>query len=114
MTLHPVPWAVAACAAACLVAGSALAQTPVQQPPTAPNMPSQRTTPPEKVTPKGGETTGSTTLSDRLQASDGVIKPPAGMDSGIVTQGPVPNPGTTPMIPPAGTPGSARPNADPR
>jgi hypothetical protein len=44
-------------------------------------------------------------LSDRLDRSQGVIKPPQGVDSGM--QVPAPDPGSqrTPVIPPPGTPG---------
>jgi len=35
----------------------------------------------------------------------GVIRPPAGVDPGIQAPAPVPAPGTTPVIPPPGTPG---------
>jgi hypothetical protein len=49
-----------------------------------------------------GETTGSTDLGDRLARSKGIICPPAGVDPGI-TAPPVGG-GTTPVIPPPGTP----------
>lgn len=91
----------------------ASAQTPVQPQPRDPNMPSPQNTVPEKIEPSPGGATGSTgTLSERLERTDGVIRPPANIDPGIVR--PAPDTGTTPVIPPAGTPGSARPNADPR
>ncbi|WP_299563269.1 hypothetical protein [Enterovirga sp.] len=75
-------------------------------------MPAPHNTVPEKMEPQAGDTTGSTgTLSDRLEKSDGVIKPPVTGSGMVLTPT---NPGTTPVIPPAGTPGSARPNADPK
>ena len=50
--------------------------------------------------------TGSTgTLSDKLSRSEGVIKPRRDVDPEIEVPAPVPNPGTTPVIPPPGTPG---------
>jgi hypothetical protein len=49
------------------------------------------------------ETTGSSTLSDRLSQSKGVICPPAGIDPGISV--PPSGGGRTPVIPPPGTPG---------
>jgi hypothetical protein len=49
------------------------------------------------------ETTGSSTLSDRLSQSKGVICPPAGIDRGIAV--PPSGGGRTPVIPPPGTPG---------
>lgn len=53
---------------------------------------------PEKVRPES-DTTGST-LSDKLQKSDGVIKPPSGIDPEIKTIPPDPSPNSTPVIPP--------------
>jgi hypothetical protein len=85
------------------LAGAPLAQTTItpKEQPRDPNMPSQQNTIPEKM-----DSTGSTgTLSDRLQKSDGVIKPPSGIDPDITVRAPVPNPGTTPVIPPPGGPG---------
>jgi hypothetical protein len=49
------------------------------------------------------ETTGSSTLSDRLSQSKGVICPPAGIDPGISVA--PSGGGRTPVIPPPGTPG---------
>ena len=98
-------------AAVLAFAGGAAAQTPVQPQPRDPNMPAPQNTPPERIEPApGGSAPG--TLSDRLERSDGVIRPPPSADTGMVR--PAPETGTTPVIPPAGTPGSARPNADPK
>jgi hypothetical protein len=44
-------------------------------------------------------------LSEQLDRNKGVITPPATGDTGIYTEAPNPNPGTTPVIPPPGTPG---------
>jgi hypothetical protein len=44
-------------------------------------------------------------LSDKLDKSGGVIKPAEGVDPKIVQPAPVPNPNSTPVIPPAGTTG---------
>ena len=54
-----------------------------------------------------GEKDGNKTLSDKLNASGGVIKPPPGIDPdpGISKPAPVPEPNSTPVIPPPGTPG---------
>ena len=49
------------------------------------------------------ETTGSSTLSDQLSQSKGVICPPAGIDPGISV--PPSGGGRTPVIPPPGPPG---------
>lgn len=45
------------------------------------------------------------TLSEQLNRSDGVIKPPHGIDPQIETPAPEPNPQTTPVIPPPDSPG---------
>lgn len=95
--------------------GAASAQTPVQQQPRDPNMPAVQNTLPEKIEGRKVDSTGSVgTLSDRLEVSDGVIKPPANIAPDMTVRPPVADPGTTIVIPPAGTPGSSRPNADPR
>jgi hypothetical protein len=52
-----------------------------------------------------GEKDGTETLSDKLNASGGVIKPPRDVDPGISITAPVPEPNSTPVIPPPGTPG---------
>jgi hypothetical protein len=44
-------------------------------------------------------------LSDKLDASGGVIKTPPGVDPEIVKPAPVPEPNSTPVIPPPGMPG---------
>jgi hypothetical protein len=44
-------------------------------------------------------------LRRRLDKSDGVIRPPESIDPDIHAPAPQPNPGTTPVIPPPGTPG---------
>ena len=90
---------------------AALAQNPgvLQQQP--PNMPPLQQMPAEKVEPdsnlsgtKEPSETGSTnTLSDKLERSDGVIRPPENDSPDIVI--PAPDPGTTPVIRPPGSPG---------
>ncbi len=51
-------------------------------------------------------TSGETpSLTDKLQESHGVIRPPANIDPQIRVPAPMPDPGTTPVIPPPGTPG---------
>jgi hypothetical protein len=86
------------------VGGAALAQTPIR-PPQPPNMPSPQSTIPEKIKPVDPSTTGSTSdnLSKKLEATDGVIKPPDNTAPGMVL--PAPDPGTTRVIPPPGSPG---------
>ncbi len=72
-----------------------------------PNMPDPKNVPAEKVAPQDPNATGTTTegagnLSKRLEQTDGVLKPPANTDPGIVTRAPVPDPNTTPVIRPQG------------
>ena len=72
-----------------------------------PGNPAGNQTIPEKM-PKGenGTTTDQgESLSDKLDASGGVIKPPHGVDPGISKTAPVPDPNSTPVLPPPGTPG---------
>jgi hypothetical protein len=98
-------------------AGLATAQTAVQ--PRAPNMPAPQNTIPEKIEPQSQDpsTTGSTgssgTLSDKLEASDGVIRPPSNIAPDMTVPAPDPNPGTTRVIPPPGSPGG-NPNIEPK
>lgn len=88
------------------LATGALAQSiaptnPVQPQPRDPNMPSQQNTLPEKIDQSG--TTGS--LSEKLEKSEGVIRPNMNVDPGMTVRAPVPEPGTTPIIRPPGSPG---------
>jgi hypothetical protein len=81
------------------------AQTPSLQQ-QAPNMPPLDRMPAEKVAPNEPSATGSTgTLSDKLEATEGVIRPPTTATPDMTVPAPVPNPGTTPVIPPPGSPG---------
>lgn len=91
---------------------TALAQNPEVLNQQAPNMPPLQQMPAEKVAPNGVQpqdppSTGSTgnSLSDKLQQSDGVIRPPATATPDMRVPAPVPDPGTTPVIPPPGSPG---------
>ena len=101
------------------LAAEALAQGSSQstQPPTLPT-PQNNATIPEKIAPEEPSSTGSTagsgaTLSEKLERSDGVIRPPEGISPDMSTRAPVPNPGTTPVIRPPGSPGG-NPTLDPR
>ena len=92
---------------------AAFAQNPevLQQRP--PNMPAPNQMPAEKIEPgidggvsKDPSETGSTnTLSDRLERSDGVIRPPETATPDITVRPPVPDPNSTPVIRPPGSPG---------
>lgn len=91
----------------------AFGQTPLPQQ-QAPNMPLPKDVPAEKMAPEEPSSTGSTgTLSDKLEKSDGVIRPPRTGTPDMTVPAPVPDPGTTPVIPPPGSPGG-NPNVDPR
>jgi hypothetical protein len=91
----------------------------VAQPPPAPATPPQATAPPAPqraancaptersngtVVPEGS-TIGQARepLGDKLAKSDGVLCPPAGIDPEM--RAPAPDTGTTPVIPPPGSPG---------
>lgn len=83
----------------------AQSQAPIL-PPQAPNMPAPHQMPAEKIEPSDPSQTGSTgTLSDKLEKSDGVIKPPPTATPDMTVPAPVPDPGTTRVIPPPGSPG---------
>jgi hypothetical protein len=72
-------------------------------------MPAPRNTIPEKIEPQDPSTTGSTgsnkPLSEKLNETEGVIRPPENNTPDMRVPAPVPNPGTTPVIPPPGSPG---------
>jgi hypothetical protein len=94
-------------AAGGLIVSLALAQSPVQ--PRDRTIPDPNDTVPEKVRPGEPDTTGSLsspeTLSDKLNRSEGVIKPLRDLDPEMDVPAPVPNPGTTLVLPPPGSPG---------
>ena len=91
-----------------MMGAAAIAQTPIR-PPQAPNMPPTDQVIPEKMKPEEPSVTGTvgpgSTLSEKLEATEGVIRPPSNLDPAITAPAPVPNPGTTPIIPPPGSPG---------
>jgi len=62
---------------------------------------------PKPILPPGDST------SERLKNADGVVKPPENVDPQIKTIPPKPEPNSTPVIPPPGTPQN-RPDLDPR
>jgi hypothetical protein len=92
---------------------AALAQNPGVLNQQAPNMPAPSQMPAEKIEPdsnlsgtNGPSATGSTnTLSEKLQRTDGVIRPPETATPDITVPAPVPDPGTTPVIRPPGSVG---------
>lgn len=83
----------AACGAVLLVSSMSEAQSPKQ--PQADSTPVPQATPPAP----------DESLSKRLSRTEGVIKPPEGVDPEIRVPAPVPEPNTTPVIPPPGSPG---------
>ena len=94
-----------AAAAFGLMAGAALAQNPdapLKGRDSDPVLPPQNQTPPERVRPQADAPPADATLSDKLQKSDGVIKPPANTAPGMVVTPPDPNPGSMPVIKPDG------------
>ena len=88
----------AALALSGLLVTGALAQTQ----PRDPNMPDPKNVPAEKMAPDPGTTgsTGSGTLSDRLERTEGVIRPPATGDTEAVV--PPPRVPDMPVITPPG------------
>jgi hypothetical protein len=90
--------------AAIALSGLLVTGVAAQMQPRDPNMPDPKNVPAEKVGPDIG-TTGSTgsgeTLSDRLERSEGVIKPPAIGDTEAVV--PPPSVPDMPVIRPPGT-----------
>lgn len=74
-----------------------------QTQPRDPNMPDPKNVPAEKMAPDPGTTgsTGSGTLSDRLNRTEGVIRPPATGDTEAVV--PPPQVPDMPVIKPPGT-----------
>ena len=64
-----------------------------------------QTNPQQGTLTPNGTTTGQNPepLSDKLAKSDGVLCPPGGVDTEMHV--PTPNAGTTPVIPPPGSPG---------
>ena len=56
--------------------------------------------------PGSSEPAPGESLSNQLNRNEGVIQPPRDIDPGIDVPAPNPNPGTTPVIPPPGSPGN--------
>jgi hypothetical protein len=90
--------------AAVALSGVMAASASAQIQPRDPNMPDPQTTIPDKLAPQEPGSTGSTggNLSDRLERTEGVIRPPATGDGEAVIPTP-PAAGAMPVIPPPGT-----------
>lgn len=89
-----------------LAAAPALSQSPPKQPSA--DMPAQTGCAPNNSTAAPGASAESTgqagkLLGDKLAQSGGVLCPPSGVDPQM--RAPAPDVGTTPVIPPPGTPG---------
>ena len=72
----------------------------------------------ESTGPQDPRSTGSVgrsnaPLSDKLESTGGVIRPPANIAPDMAVRPPVPDPGTTLVIPAPGTPGGD-PTVDPK
>jgi hypothetical protein len=101
-----VAFAVAGRTAAGLDAPAFAQNAPATQPPTLPTQPGSPQTVPEKIDPplrKSDDPATGTTLSDQLNSSKGVIRPPANVDPEMRV--PAPDVGRMPVIPPPGSPG---------
>ena len=61
--------------------------------------------PPGADEPNQAPSASGENLSEQLDRNKGVITPPPTGDADIYTDAPNPNPGTTPVIPPPGSPG---------
>jgi hypothetical protein len=90
-------------AAGAVVAAASLGFAQSQVPPPPARAPLEIPECQRGAVPTLGETTGSSSLSNQLSQSKGIICPPAGVDPGIAA--PPVGGGRTPVIPPPGTPG---------
>lgn len=93
-----------------LMSSAALAQSPeapLKGRDSDPALPPPNQTIPDKIRPETGEKSDSTgsTLSDRLEKSDGVIKPPADISPDMNVAPPVQQPNSMPVIKPGQLPG---------
>jgi len=95
----------AAMLAALSTAASAQAGVPdlKTQAPEGAKPPAESTVPP--TDPSTGDNRPEVPLTEKLKEGEGVLEPPRGMDPEIHKEAPVPNPGTTPVLPPPGEPG---------
>lgn len=102
------------------LAGVALIGTALAQNNSEPQQPSpaepkktipEKIAPPEKSVPERKSPGGNANepLGDRLNRTDGVVRPPENIDPKVQVPAPVPDPGTTRVIPPPGSPGNPSP-----
>jgi hypothetical protein len=75
-----------------------------QGPPQTSETLKSETTGPQDPRSTGSVGRSNAPLSEKLNRTDGVIRPPANIAPDMTVRPPVPNPGTTLVIPPLGTP----------
>lgn len=93
-----------ASAAVAALAGSLERAAAQGQPHTSETLRTESTGPqdPRSTSSVGGS---SAPLSEKLESTGGVIRPPSDIAPSMAVRPPVPDPGTTPVIPPPGAPG---------
>ncbi|GEO16973.1 hypothetical protein [Microvirga aerophila] len=103
MRLSPRELLIVGVAMASLVIGLSSKAQAQGQPQTSETLKSESTGPqdPRSTGPVGRS---KEPLSDKLDRTDGVIRPPADIAPEMSVRPPVPNPGTTRVIPPPGSP----------
>ncbi len=87
-----------------LAAGPLAAQTAPGAPGSDKVIP-EKESPPLNQTQPDSDVKSGRSLSQKLDSSGGVIEPPSGVDPDISKPAPDPNPNSTPVIKPPGTPG---------
>jgi hypothetical protein len=104
MGLSPREFLIVAVAMAGLVAGSGSKAQAQGQPQTSETLKTESTGPQD---PRSTGSVGHSKepLSDKLESTGGVIRPPTDIAPDMAVRPPVPEPGTTPVIPPPGSPG---------
>jgi hypothetical protein len=98
---HTIPTAAFALVALGVSASTAAAQG---QPQTSETLRTESTGPQDPRS-TGSVGDSSAPLSDKLESTGGVIRPPTDIAPDMAVRPPVPEPGTTPVIPPPGSPG---------
>jgi hypothetical protein len=91
-----------------VMAGLVVGVTPVawaQGPPQPAETLKSESTGPQDPRSTGSVGRSNAPLSDKLERTGGVIRPPADIAPDMAVRPPVPDPGTTRVIPPPGTPG---------
>jgi hypothetical protein len=104
MRLSPRKLLIVGTAMAGLMAGAEQKAQAQNQPQTSETLKSESTGPQD---PRSTGSVGRSNApsSEKLNRTDGVIRPPANIAPDMTVRAPVPDPGTTRVIPPPGTPG---------